>query len=617
MFPKMSKIGFLLSIVATVMLVGAVACSSEDDPTPVPAAQAAPAPAAPAAPAAAPAAPTRAPAARAAAPAAPNAAAIAATATALAGVTMAQIEEEKLGKRTEVPKRVAPAAALAALAVGDQRLIYSPEGTNLARNQKPWREGGGMASWMPWIYMTAFGYSPTNELVQGFATAFTLSEDGLTYTFHLNPDAVFTDGSPITADAVKWAYEYGLRPEDQVGWGGSTLDLKILEGADAAIAGEQEDVSGLVVVDDHTLEFRILFNTPSFPYRMGVWLQGIFKAEAAEGDPDFFLNPIGAGPYTIAFDLENNEFTMTATDNYWEDPPIVKEVVGAVVSDLQTKMIMFENGDLDFIFASPRQQPAILDTSHPLNRYVVRMPYAGLVGYTRFNTARPPFDDINIRKAMMHALDHDNIIGAIYGSKDHRGLSVLVPEIQCHDPGYQGYQFDAELAKQYLAQSKYQIGTNVPSPAVNTTPDGGLRITLYEAWQAAWKDVLDIDFKIHIVERGGEVPPDINLLADSWGAYVPDPGFLLDLIVHTKTAGVMHVNDALDAKLDAANNLALDDPGRCAAFQEVDQEFMEGYYIIPTVRLNYNYVIQPWVFGLEPSVQGTIPTLPFIRVGQR
>jgi ABC-type transport system substrate-binding protein len=531
-------------------------------------------------------------------------------------VTQAKIVEEKLGARTEVPKRVAPAAALAAVHVND-KLLYSPEGNNLARNQKPWREGGGMASWMPWIYMTAFGYSPKNELVQGFAEAFTLSEDGKTYTFHLNPDAVFTDGSPITADAVKWAYEFGLRPEDQVGWGGSTLDLKIIEGADSAIAGETEDVSGLVVVDDNTLEFNILFNTPSFPYRMGVWLQGIFKAEAAEEDPDFFLNPIGAGPYTISHDLDNSQFVMTATDNYWEDPPIVKEIVGTAIADNQTKLIMFENGDLDFIFASPRQQPAILDTSHPLNQYVIRMPYAGLVGYTRFNTARPPFDDINVRKALMHALDHDNIIGAIFGTKDHRGLSVLVPEINCHDPAYKGYQFDAELAKQYLAQSKYGSGANLPSPSVIARPGSGLRITLYEAWQAAWKDVLDVDFKIHLVERGGEVPADINMLADSWGAYVPDPGFLLDLIVHTKTAGVMHVNDSLDAKLDAANQLALDDAGRCAAFREVDQEFMNGYYIIPSVRLNYNYVVNPWVFGLEPSVQGTIPTLPFLKVGER
>ena len=157
---------------------------------------------------------------------------------------MAQIAEERLGERTEVPKGVAPAASLAATAVGEQKIIYSPANTSVDRNFKPWRDGGGNASHFPWIYMAAFGYDPTNTLVQGFATAFTLSEDGKTYRFHINPDAVFTDGSPVTADAVKWAYEFGLRPEDQVGWGGSTLDLKIIEGADVAIAGETEDVAG-------------------------------------------------------------------------------------------------------------------------------------------------------------------------------------------------------------------------------------------------------------------------------------------------------------------------------------------------------------------------------------
>ena len=356
-----------------------------------------------------------------------------------------------------------------------------------------------------------------------------------------------------------------------------------------------------------------MFNTPSFPYRMAVWMQGIFKAEAAEGDPDFFLNPIGVGPWTASVDVANGQVTMTATDNYWEDPAIVKEIVASYIGDIGTQLIMFENGELDFIFASPGRQDAVLEPTHPLNKYVVRIPYAGLVSYVRFNTARPPFDDINIRKALTHALDHDKIIGAVYGNKDHRGLSVLVRELRCHDPSYKGYEYNPELAKMYLAQSKYQSGENVPSPAIRA----GGNSRLYEAWQASWKDVLGIDFKIHIVERGGAVPKDINMLSDAWGAYVADPGFLMDLIVHTKTAGVMHVNEALDAKLEAANAQRLNSPDRCAAFQEVNMDFMDSYYIIPTVRLNVNWIVQPWIFGLEPSTGNMIPSLPFVKVGKR
>ena len=109
---------------------------------------------------------------------------------------------------------------------------------------------------MLWVYMPPFLFDANNELVQGFATAYTLSEDGLTHIFHLNPRAVFQDGSPLTAAAYKSALEFGARPAEQVGWGGSTRHLKFIDGADAAIAGETSTISGLVPLGDHTLGFN-------------------------------------------------------------------------------------------------------------------------------------------------------------------------------------------------------------------------------------------------------------------------------------------------------------------------------------------------------------------------
>ena len=614
---------FLLAIAVTAVLFGAAACSAEDAAPALPAAQAAPAQAAaPAAPAAAVAAPGAPQAPRAAAAAAPAADAMAPAAvpkgavpqaTAATAATQALIAGEQRGKRTEVPKHEAPRVSLAATAVGEQHLAGANGGLY---GWKPWREGGRNGNWMPWVYMPAFMYDKNNDLRQGFATAFSLSEDGKTYTFHLHPDAVFTDGSPLTAAAYKWALEYAMYPANQTSWGGSSLDLKSIEGSDEVLSGDTEDVKGMVALDDHTLEFLLKQNTPTFPYRMGVWLQGIFKAEAAEEQgEDFFLNPIGVGPYTATIVPEGSA-SLVVTENYWQAPPIIQSYTVQYVPNNDAELAMFENGELDIIYAWPGNQTQTLEPSHPLNQYLVRMPYAGLISYVRFNTAREPFQDINIRKALALSLDHDAITKAVYGQVDHRALSVLVPEMRCYDPAFKGYEYDPEQAKMYLAQSEYKTGGNVPSPSI-TDRTGTLRTSMYQAWQAGWKEVLGIDFKINLVVEGGETPPDVNMMSDGWGAYVPDPGFLLDLIVHTKTAGVMHVNDELDAKLERANAMRLDDRDRCAAYREVDQEFMNNYYILPTVRLNYNYLVQPWVIGMELSVQGMIPSLPFMKIGKK
>ena len=79
----------------------------------------------------------------------------------------------------------------------------------------------------------------------------------------------------------------------------------------------------------------------------------------------------------------------------------------------------------------------------------------------------------------------------------------------------------------------------------------------------------------------------------------------------------MHVNDELDAKLDAANAMDLADPGRCGAFQDVDREFMENYYILPMTQVKYMFLVNPWVHGFETSVNNDFGSLPFMKIGNR
>ena len=342
---------------------------------------------------------------------------------------------EMRGRRVNVPPRQEPLAATVATAVGHQYLVIANPWTS---NIQPWREGGGDRPFLMWAFMPAFLWDKSNELVQGFAMGYTVSEDGRSYTFHLNPDAVFQDGTPITADAYKRALEYGLRPKDQVGWGASTLDLKLVEGADKAIAGEGEDVTGLVVIDDNTLEFNITTPTATFPHRMSTWLQGLYKAEGAEADPvAFWENPIGVGPYKFTSVKLNERFELEATDNWWAEKPVIQDVTVIDVPDAQTELIMFENGEVDFTFAYPGRHPQVYLREHPLNQYLVGIPVAGISNYIRFDTAREPFKDINVRKALTHAVDMDAIILAVMGEAgvpSHRRAAeparVLRPQIR-------------------------------------------------------------------------------------------------------------------------------------------------------------------------------------------
>jgi ABC-type transport system substrate-binding protein len=472
---------------------------------------------------------------------------------------------------------------------------------------------------MHWVYMPLILYNNNNDLIQGLATGYSISEDGLVYTIHLNPDAVFNDGTKVTAEAVRRAWEFGLQPHEQVGWGGSVRDLKYIVGADAVAAGEREDITGAVALDDETLEITLTVASTITPYRWTRRLTGVFKAEDAYRiGEDFFLNPVGTGPYRVTKAIASEIMVMEATDNYWEDAPIIRTVTNSHIADASTVLLMFENGDLDVIYSRPGLQPTVHDPSHPMNRYLVDMPYAGLGHYLRFNTARAPFEDINIRKALAHAVDFDQVVEAVYGQSATRSIAALQPDLRCWDPNnFKGYDFDPDKAKQFLAQSSYKTGASVPVLKVQSRP-GSTQINLvYQAYQDAWKNQLGIDFEIVLVERGAEAPPDMNMLTGSLGAGVPDPAYFLENLMHTDQPGTLHVNDNLDAKIEAANALPLDDADRCSAYQEIDRDIMNNYYILPAIGVNYTFLVQPWVHGFETSVNNDFGTLPFIKIGNK
>ena len=211
--------------------------------------------------------------------------------------------------------------------MGDQFLHYISD----AGAGSPWFVWSGSRThhYAAYVYMTAFLYDKDSKLSQGFATGYTVSDDGKTYTVHINPDAIFTDGTKLTAAAAKRAYEFSFQPVNQQGWGSTiTVIWNTVEGTDPVIDGEREDATGIVVVDEETLQFNLKQATPNFPGRLAVYLNGMFKADLAWEDPDFFLNPVGVGPYTASSDTTNNTITLTATDNWWGDRPIIRSALG-------------------------------------------------------------------------------------------------------------------------------------------------------------------------------------------------------------------------------------------------------------------------------------------------
>ena len=487
-------------------------------------------------------------------------------------------------------------------------------------NTMPYREGGWGRMFMQWTAMQPMKFNKMNGLEPHLALSYELSSDGLTYTLSLDPDAIFQDGTPVTAADVKKAWEFGSMPEQQVSWGGLVNNLKDVQGIEVVKTGEGTTASGLVAVDDHTLQIVLNKPDPVYPKKLAQWLMGVWKAAQAEQDPDWVEHPIGVGPFTVTADLDAKYIELQRTDNWWKDAPTIIKVELPAVPDKQTQMVMFENAEVDVIFSSPGFQAEPHDPAHKFHNLLYRIPYGGIYYYA-LDHSKPPLDDQNMRAAIAHGHDQNLIVKSVFGFGGIPAYGLVTPETACYmdESMNPGYDYDPAKARDLLSKSKYGSGT-IP-PMLISLPagydDNWVRYT--EAMQAQLKENLGLDLKIQVYERG-QTPPDSNFSRRSMGITTADPAYPIWLQGHsaspTNQSRSKFVDPELDKLIEYGESLGLDEPARCDAWKAAETRFLEGYHLIPTIQVNYPYLAAPWVNNFDMSVNNDF-SLDVITLSER
>ncbi len=592
---KHYRFAFILVVLAALAMTLAIACGADEEEADEPAAAPAPAPA-----------PTPAP------PPAPAATAIP---TAVPNIP----EPEPETGIVEVAAAVPPAAFTGAK-VSDQTLVFPIQSKRSAI--APNVEGSYIVRTVDkWVFMPLFQFDSEGNLRQGVADSYKVSDDGLTYTVYLKDEAIFHDGSSVTAADVKAAWEFGAFPENQVSWGGSLLHLNKVVGIDAVSEGEATEAPGLVAVDDKTLEITLNDPSPTWPLEMGLWLLGIFDAEHAKANPEkkWQENPIGVGPYELTWDPESGLIEVTPAANWWGDPPVIQKITMPFVGDLQTQMIMYENGEADVIFGDLVRQPAVHDSAHKFNGDLQRVKGSG-IWYFAFDTTKPPFDDINVRKALSHSVQMEAAVHAVFAPTATWGTGIIHPALASHTPR-DGYGFDVAKAKEYAAQSKY--GADPAGwPTMHVAVQRPQYIRLAEILQEQWKENLGANVTITKLERGQERPEDVNLLRQSIGGRVADAGGVLTDLGHSESSvvarGSQHSDPALDALVEEASQLPIGDPDKIAKYQEAEQVIIDNYWILPIIfSTDRAYLVQPWVKNFVTTFGDDWNNLPWMAIAER
>lgn len=368
------------------------------------------------------------------------------------------------------------------------------------------------------------------NVIPDIAEKWSISKDGITYIFKIKRGLLYSNKQEVKSKDFKYSFKRILNPATR---SPNTWVLEKISGAKDFISGKTDDVTGIKVIDDYTLEIRL--EKPFSPFLYLLTMSAAYvvpEEEVKRWGPDFSSHPVGTGPFVLKEWLSNRELLLEGNNTYFEKKPKVSGIVYRIIPEDITAMTEFELGNLDVVtvpgseFTRYRDTPKwkdLMASGKGVNTYYIGM-----------NCSRPPFNSINLRKAMNLAIDRKKMLSTFYENRG-RLASGPVPDTLRKWEAPPLYEYNPEEAREIVRREGLSASTvNFYITADQEVVDmaefiqsyiskTGLKVKITQLEWSAYKEAIN----------KGE--PDIFWL--SWWADYPDPENFLFPLFHSSNMG--------------------------------------------------------------------------------
>ena len=441
-----------------------------------------------------------------------------------------------------------------------------------------------------------YDYEST-DVVPNLAENVEVNDDATVFTITLRDGVTFHDGSPLTAEDVKYSFERVLNPDtaSPVSW---VFEDAGISGIEAFVNDEADGVSGIEVLDPQTV--RITLEQPYAPFLFHLAMPAAHivseeVASALEAGEDLSSNPVGTGPFELADRVRDSSLTLAAYPDYFAGAPAIDGVEYRIITDPLITWQEFLAGNLDVsgvpdaLFADITNDPQYEDMLQTLPELAVY--------YFALNQSFEPFRDLRVRQAVAMAIDRQAIIDGVFNGKDLLANSPIPPGLAGYDPELQAYSYDPEMARQLLTEAGYEDGFDLTIWSTRTPTT----IAVNEAIQFYLSEI-GIRAELNQVDFGTLIDGAINGRAPafylSWFADYGDAyNFLHPLYVASGADRYGYSNpEVAEILSEAATMSNLED--RVPLYQEAQQQVVED---IPVVYIRYPvtyYAVRPGVTGI-------------------
>lgn len=446
------------------------------------------------------------------------------------------------------------------------------------------------------------------EVQPDLAASWEVSPDGTVYTFTLRPDARFADGTPITAEDVQYTLERATDPNLAPALPAQTY-LRDIVGVREKLAGNTDTISGLRVLDPQTIEITIDAPKSFFLAKLANPTSFIVDRRTVEASPrDWTSRPNGSGPFMIERWRNDDVLVLQRNPNFYRDPAQLDQITMLMGAAASNPLVLYEEGEIDLVEVPTYALPRFQDPDNPLHGDLVSVPQLSLF-YIGMNVSIPPFDDPQVREAFTLLIDRTRLTDLTLRGSATPARGVLPPGMPGYNADLPPPAADIAAARQLIAASRYGSVANLP-PIV--AYGGGWTTTLSEI--AA--DELGLEIEVRAFETFGDYlaaleANEFALFSMGWIADYADPENFLDVLFRSGSGEnhMLYANPEVDALLDAAAT-AESDTERWRLYREAEQRIIADAPIIPLYHDVGNYLIKPYVHGLEVTPMGILDLAP-------
>jgi peptide/nickel transport system substrate-binding protein len=402
------------------------------------------------------------------------------------------------------------------------------------------------------------------KIIPLLAESYSVSEDGLTWTFKIRQGVKFQNGDPMTAEDVKYAID-------------RTMGL----GAGASYIWSA--VESITVVDPQTVEFKLLYKNPLDLVAATGYAAFIYSKKCVNEANEWIAEAkgCGTGPYMLKSAKWGDEVIVEAFPDYWGGwgDKYFSQVVFKKISESATRRQMIEAGEATITVELPYSDVNALK-ENPNVKVNIEPSWQNLIGM--FNTQKPPLDDVKVRQALAYAFPYEQVINSAVGGYARQAYGMVPFGMWGFSDQLPRYTYDLEKAKALLAEAGVPAGQTLLLTYTAGNETEKSTAELYKSELA--KLGIELEIRSMPWDSQWELAKNPDPLARQdifvmyWWPDLPSPYSFLYSTFHTESEPLFNLayyyNPDFDALIDQANELTASD------FAKAEQMFVDSQKIL-------------------------------------